>query len=98
MVWEMATQSCWKDAVDFRATILKVDHRAGIAMKSHSEGTLHMKQIDMKCHHVPELVSTGIVKLEKVRTTNQMVGILSKSARLDMTSKLVNHFGLDHTL
>lgn len=37
----------------------------------------------MKVYHVPELVSNGVVQLEKVLTTINMADILTKPASLD---------------
>lgn len=59
------------------ATVMEVDSNAAIEMAKQGQGSIRTKHIDMKFHHVRDLVQNGVVTLKKVGTEKQMADILT---------------------
>lgn len=78
MLLEMSTQKPWSNSMQSTPVIVDVDSTAAISMAQREDSTSRTKHIELKYHHVKELVQSGVIDLEKVDTSNQVADCLTK--------------------
>lgn len=80
----------WSDRSIFAATPIDVYSTTAIDMVESSDATPRTKHVEINYHHVPEIVSGGVIYLSKVPTEAQLAEELTKVA----TNRVMRTLGL----
>lgn len=78
----------WVQGTAWPSTGIAVDSTAAISLASNAQVTAKNKHIDLKYHHVRELMRTNTVHLFYVRSEDQPEYILTKIVSFDTYSRL----------
>ena len=90
LFFEVVHQTRWDDAVSFEPSVVEVDSSAAIFMAQRSDSTMRTKHIELKYHHVKELLERGIIQIRKVNTAEQVADALTKVSTRNTLSYLVD--------
>ena len=93
----MTTVSPWTDHAKLALTTINVDSTTAISMACRESSTPRMKHIDLKYHHVRNLVQRGIIVINKVHTSEQVADGLTKVATDCMLERMICQTGLNFT-
>ena len=94
----MVHQRPWTDATTFEPTVVEIDSRAAMSMASCADSTSRTKHVELKYHHVRELVSSNIIRMRKVDTRSQVADCLTKPGTLASIGRLVVSCSLDRRI
>ena len=90
LYWEVAQQQRWSQDASLVATSVAVDSTAAIAIAENAKVSARNKHIDIKCHHVQELLAAGVIYLYHVRSEDQPADILTKIVPIATLQRLVS--------
>lgn len=93
--WEMATLCKWDDNSKMDSTVIEIDSTVALLMGQLVDAMVRTKYIDLKYHHVRELLFNKIVSLSKVPTNEQVADCLTKAGNTSIILKMVRAFNLD---
>ena len=95
LFFEMVHQRPWTDETNYEPNIVEIDSRAAMSMASCADSTTRTKHVDLKYHHVRELVGSNIIDMRKVDTRDQVADCLTKPGTTSSIGRLVAACSLD---
>ena len=93
--YEMVHQKPWSDNIRYKPTTVEIDRTVTLSMECRKDSTSSTRHIDLKYHHVLEILGHNIISLRKVDTNKQVAYLLTKPGTVTSTGRLVNSFGFD---
>ena len=76
--WEVCHRVRWSDTSTLPATVMLCDSSAAISIAIHDDNTPRTKHIDLRYHHIKDLLSKGYIYISKVTTDHQLADCLTK--------------------
>ena len=99
LFFEMNTQSPWQDNIKIPPMPIHVDSTTAISIASRDSSTPRTKHIDLKYHHVCDMVQRGIIIFKHVPSWEQMADgftkIATESILERMVERMVERLGLN---
>lgn len=78
LFWEIAHASTWEDDNEFSGTSVLMESTAAKSLEVNPHVSARNKHIDLKMHHVRELIQRNIVRLSHVNSFEQPADSLTK--------------------
>ena len=69
-------------------SILRVDNQGAIEVAKHGVKSDRTKHVDIKYHHITDVIEKGLIKIEWVTTEEQQADIMTKALAVQTFSKL----------
>ena len=79
LCWEVAHQEQWSEYIVFPSTGVAMDSTAAQALATNEQVSGRNKHIDLKVHHVKELIRNKVIHLFHVPSRSQPADILTKA-------------------
>ena len=76
--WEVYHQLPWTERNYFHPTEIDVDSTVAISISTNPQVSAKNKHIDLKYHHVRDLIDEGIIRLYHVASMNQRTDMMTK--------------------
>jgi len=89
LFWEIANQKPWDDEVTFAATAVAVDSTAAGAIATDAQISARNKHIEIKTHHVREMIQNGLIELFYVPTKLQAADVLTKIVPAETLQRMI---------
>lgn len=78
LYWKVSLKYQWVRDVAWSSTVISMDSTAAMSFATNARVTARNKHIDVKCHHVRELLTAGVVRSRFVRSDFQPADSLTK--------------------
>jgi len=78
LFWEVTHVKPWHEGITFEGTSVLIDSTAALSLATNPHVSARNKHIDLKVHHVRELINCGIVVLCYVKSSEQPADLLTK--------------------
>jgi len=88
--WEIAHQEVWHDHISFQGTVMDADSPAAMSLAQNPQVSARNKHIDLKIHHVRDLIKRGVVILNYVMSENQPADLLTKIMNRRTLARMVH--------
>lgn len=90
---EMSTNSPIINEPTTSGTVIYTDSTSAISLATNIQVSERNQHIELKVHHIKDLIKRGTVKLSYIGTTDQPADILTKplnAGQIEHISKLIN--------
>ena len=78
LYWEVASKEPWREELSFEASKIFMDSSAAKSFATNKPISARGKHIDLRTHHVRELIANKVVELLYVPTANNVADLLTK--------------------
>lgn len=95
MAAEVGTRRPWNGSIDLVPTTIFMDRTAAISLASNEQVSARNKHIDIRIHHVRDLLRDGTIAVKYKTTKDNVADILTKSLPYDDHFKFVQMMGLN---
>lgn len=98
--WEMNQKSPWTDKkppIIQIPTTIYLDSTAAVSLPCNSQVSARNKHIDLKIHHVRDLLGNEIISLKKISSNENSADVLTKDMKKDNLKRMVSLLHLDHS-
>lgn len=89
LIYDIAQQTPWCENFLLPRSLFQTNSTAAMALTNNSQISGRNKHIDLKPHHVRDLLVSQVLNFQLVRTKNQRAEILTKVVPLDTFKKLI---------
>lgn len=93
LMWEVGTRSPFGDNATMALTMIFSDSTAAMAFAQNEQVTARNKHIDIKVHHVNDLLKTNFIDLQYVSSSANVADLLTKPVafrKLDNLASLLH--------
>ena len=89
LYWEVANKEPWREEISFDASRIFIDSTAAMSLATNKQISARGKHIDLRTHHVRELLMTTVIELLYVQSQNNIADLLTKILGLPLMKHLI---------
>eukprot|EP00171_Calliarthron_tuberculosum_P000771 IDg771t1 len=96
LFWEFSHKRPWSEGIVFPCTRVAVDSTTAQSLANCEQISAKSKHIDLKYHHVKELVKSGIIRLVRVASAENIADLLTKALEYPKLRHFISLMNLSH--
>jgi len=95
LFWEVTNVEPWQEGTTMYPTVMRTDSTSAISLATKEQVSARNKHIDLKVHHVRELIKKGTIMLEYTPSSHQRADVLTKIVDYKTLQRLTSYLHLE---